>query len=82
MDAALAPLRLLGICFLNFIDDWLILAQLQEMAVQQRDVILDYLRYLELRLNAKKIIFPAANYIPECGMGLNYNVGTDVFRSY
>jgi len=34
MDAALAPLRLQGIHILNYIDDWLILAQSVEMAVQ------------------------------------------------
>ena len=34
MDAALAPLRLQGIRILNYIDDWLILAQSREMAVR------------------------------------------------
>ncbi|KAL0152927.1 hypothetical protein M9458_051756, partial [Cirrhinus mrigala] len=34
VDAALAPLRLQGIRILNYIDDWLILAQSEEMAVQ------------------------------------------------
>ncbi len=34
MDAALAPLRLRGICILNYIDDWLILAQSQELALR------------------------------------------------
>ncbi len=34
VDAALAPLRLQGIHILNYIDDWLILAQSEQMAVQ------------------------------------------------
>ncbi len=34
IDAALAPLRLQGIRILNYIDDWLILAQSEQMAVR------------------------------------------------
>ncbi len=40
VDAALAPLRLQGICILNYIDDWLILAQSEILAVRHRDVVL------------------------------------------
>ncbi|KAL0185521.1 hypothetical protein M9458_017191, partial [Cirrhinus mrigala] len=38
MDAALAPLQLQGIRILNYIDDWLILAQTVQMAVKHQDV--------------------------------------------
>ncbi|KAL0195429.1 hypothetical protein M9458_009001, partial [Cirrhinus mrigala] len=56
VDAALAPLRLRGIHILNYIDDWLILAQSEHMAVQHRDVVLAHMKELGLRLNAKKSV--------------------------
>ncbi|KAI2656067.1 Transposon Ty3-G Gag-Pol polyprotein [Labeo rohita] len=56
VDAALAPLRFWGIRTLNYIDDWLILAQSEHMAVQHRDVVLAHLKELGLRLNAKKSV--------------------------
>ncbi|KAI2651173.1 Retrovirus-related Pol polyprotein from transposon 17.6 [Labeo rohita] len=56
VDAALAPLRFQGIRILNYIDDWLILAQLEQMAVQHRDAVLAYTKELGLRLNAKKSV--------------------------
>ncbi len=37
VDAALAPLRLQGIHILNYIDDWLIVAHSEQMAVRHRD---------------------------------------------
>ncbi|KAI2662207.1 Transposon Ty3-I Gag-Pol polyprotein [Labeo rohita] len=54
VDAALAPLRLQGIRILNYIDDWLILAQSEHMPVQHRDVVLAHMKELGLRVNAKK----------------------------
>ncbi|XP_048024136.1 LOW QUALITY PROTEIN: uncharacterized protein LOC125253920 [Megalobrama amblycephala] len=60
MDAALAPLRLQGIRILNYIDDWLILAQSQQLAVRHRDVVLAHMRRLGLRLNAKKSVLSPA----------------------
>ncbi|KAL0151133.1 hypothetical protein M9458_053646 [Cirrhinus mrigala] len=56
VDAALAPLRLRGIRILNYIDDWLILAQLEVVAAQHRDVVLAHMKELGLRLNAKKSV--------------------------
>ncbi|XP_051743302.1 uncharacterized protein LOC127508877 [Ctenopharyngodon idella] len=56
MDAALAPLRLQGIRVLNYIDDWLILAQSKLMAVHNRDVVLAHMRKLGLRLNTKNSV--------------------------
>ncbi len=58
VDAALAPLRLQGIRILNYIDDWLILAQSEQVAVRHRDVVLAHMRDLGLRLNAKKSVLP------------------------
>ncbi|XP_048030341.1 uncharacterized protein LOC125257733 [Megalobrama amblycephala] len=60
VDAALAPLRLQGIRILNYIDDWLILAQSQQLAVRHRDVVLAHMRKLGLRLNAKKSVLSPA----------------------
>ncbi len=60
MDAALAPLRLQGIRILNYIDDRLILAQSQELALRHRDVVLAHLESLGLRLNAKKSVLSPA----------------------
>ncbi len=60
MDAALAPLRLQGICILNYIDDLLILAQSEQMAVRHRDVVLAHMEVLGLRLNAKKSVLSPA----------------------
>ncbi|KAI2647437.1 Transposon Ty3-G Gag-Pol polyprotein [Labeo rohita] len=56
VDAALASLRLQGIRILNYIDDWLILAQSEQMVVQHRDVVLAHMKKLGLRLNAKKSV--------------------------
>ncbi|KAI2653704.1 Transposon Ty3-G Gag-Pol polyprotein [Labeo rohita] len=56
VDAALAPLRLQGIRILNYIDDWLILAQSEQVAAQHRDAVLAHMKELGLRLNAKKSV--------------------------
>ncbi len=56
VDAALAPLRLQGIRILNYIDDWLILAHSEQMAVRHRDVVLAQMKELGLRLNVKKSV--------------------------
>ncbi|KAI2656086.1 Transposon Ty3-G Gag-Pol polyprotein [Labeo rohita] len=69
MDAALAPLRLQGIRILNYIDDWLILARSQELALRHRDVVLAHLRSLGLRLNAKKSVLSPAQRTTYLGVG-------------
>ncbi len=56
VDAALVPLRLQGIRIMNYIDDWLILAQSHQLAVRHRDDVLAHLEKLGLRLNAKKSV--------------------------
>ncbi|KAI2649876.1 Transposon Ty3-G Gag-Pol polyprotein [Labeo rohita] len=60
MDAALAPLRLQGIRVLNYIDDWLILAQSREIALQHRDIVLAHVVSLGLRLNTSKSVLSPA----------------------
>ncbi|KAL0165880.1 hypothetical protein M9458_037724, partial [Cirrhinus mrigala] len=44
------------VCILNYIDDWLILAQSEVVAAQHRDVVLAHMKELGLRLNAKKSV--------------------------
>ncbi|KAI2654549.1 Gag-Pol polyprotein [Labeo rohita] len=56
VDAALTPLQLQGIRILNYIDDWLILAQTEQMAVQHRGVVLAHMKELGLRVNDKKSV--------------------------
>ncbi len=54
VDAALVLPRLQGIRIMNYIDDWLILAQSHQLAVRHRDVVLAYIKKMGLRLNAKE----------------------------
>ncbi|KAL0177259.1 hypothetical protein M9458_026153, partial [Cirrhinus mrigala] len=56
VDAALVPLHLQGIRILNYINDWLILAESESSAAQHRDVVLAHMKTLGLRLNAKKSV--------------------------
>ncbi|XDV44991.1 hypothetical protein PO909_013179 [Leuciscus waleckii] len=59
MDAALAPLRLRGIRVLNYLDDWLILAQSHSELVEHRTILLDHLENLGLAVNwEKSSLFP------------------------
>ncbi len=53
-EAALAPLREVGICILNYLDDWLILAHSRELVCAHRDMVLDHLARLGLRVNWEK----------------------------
>ncbi len=67
MDAALAPLKLQRIRVLNYIDDWLKLAQSREMAVRHRDVVLGHIWSLGLRLNTKKSVLSPAQRATSLG---------------
>ncbi len=60
MDAALSPLRQMGIRILNYLDDWLILAQSEVELLSHRTLILSHLERLGLRVNfAKSALFPS-----------------------
>ncbi len=56
MDAALAPLRLQGTRVLNYLDDWLILANSRELVSRHRDIVLGHIHSIGLRMNAKKSV--------------------------
>ncbi len=45
MDAALAPLRLQGTRVLNYLDDWLILANSRELVSRHRDIVLGHIPF-------------------------------------
>ncbi len=54
MDAALSPLHQMEIRILNYLDDWLILAQLQAVLTSHRTLLLSHLDCLGLRVNFAK----------------------------
>ncbi len=54
VEGALTPLREVGIRILNYLDDWLILAQSREQLGDHRDLVLLHLSQLGLRVNWEK----------------------------
>ncbi len=60
MDMALSPLRQMGIRILNYLDDWLSLAQSQAVLTSHRTLLLSHLDCLGLRVNfAKSVLSPS-----------------------
>ncbi|CAM4570104.1 unnamed protein product [Leuciscus chuanchicus] len=60
MDAALAPLRMRGMRVLNYLDDWLILAQSRAVLIEHMTILLDHLEDLGLSVNwAKSSLSPS-----------------------
>ncbi len=60
MDAALFPLLQMGIRILNYLDDWLILAQSEAVSTSHKNLFLSHLCCLGLRVNfAKSILSPS-----------------------
>ncbi len=60
MDTALSPLRRMGIRILNYLDDWLILAQSQAVLTSHKTLLLSHLDCLGLGVNfAKSILSPS-----------------------
>ncbi|CAM4454824.1 unnamed protein product [Leuciscus chuanchicus] len=60
MNAALAPLRMRGVQVLNYLDDWLILAQSRSVLIEHTTILLDHLKNLGLRVNwAKSSLSPS-----------------------
>ncbi len=60
MDVAHSPLRQMGIRILNYLDDWLILAQSEAVLTLHKTLLLSHLGCLGLRVNfAKSILSPS-----------------------
>ncbi len=60
MDAALSPLRRMGVRILNYLDDWLVLAQSEVELLSHRTLLLSHLERLGLRINfAKSTLSPS-----------------------
>ncbi len=54
VEGALTPLQEVGVRILNYLDDWLILAQSREQLGDPRDLVLRHLSQLGLRVNWEK----------------------------
>ncbi len=54
VEGALTPLREVGVRILNYLDDWLILAQSREQLGDHRDLVIRHLSQLGLRVNWEK----------------------------
>ncbi|KAI2648848.1 ORF V: Enzymatic polyprotein [Labeo rohita] len=70
-EAALAPLRVMGIRILNYLDDWLILAHSWDLVCAHRDMVLNHLARLGLRVNWEKSKLSPAQRISFLGVELD-----------
>ncbi len=67
MDAALSPLQQMEICILNYLDDWLILAQSEVVSTSHKTLLLSHLRCLGLRVNFAKNILSSSQRVSFLG---------------
>ncbi|KAL0153588.1 hypothetical protein M9458_051068 [Cirrhinus mrigala] len=70
-EAALAPLREVGIRILNYLGDWLILAHSWDLVCAHRDVVLNHLAQLGLQVNWEKSKLSPVQRISFLGIELN-----------
>ncbi len=70
-EAALLPLREQGVRILNYLDDWLILAQSQDQLCEHRDMVLSHLSQLGLQVNWEKSKLSPVQRISFLGMELD-----------
>ncbi len=70
-EAALVPLREQGMRILNYLDDWLILAQSQDQLCEHRDMVLSHLSQLGLQVNWEKSKLSPVQRISFLGMELD-----------
>ncbi len=70
-EAALVPLREWGVRILNYLDDWLILAQSREQLRAHKDLVLRHLSQLGLRVNWEKSKLVPTQRISFLGMELD-----------
>ncbi len=71
VEAALVPLREAGIRVLNYLDDWLILAQSRALLCEHRDTVLSHLSWLGLQVNWEKSKLSPMQRISFLGMELD-----------
>ncbi len=71
VEAALVPLREAGIRILNYLDDWLILAQSRALLCEHRDMVLSHLSRLGLQVNREKSKLSPVQRISFLGMELD-----------
>ncbi len=71
VEAALVPLREAGIRVLNYLDDWLMLAQSRALLCEHRDTVLSHLSRLGLRVNWEKSKLSPVQRISFLGMELD-----------
>ncbi len=70
-EAALVPLREQGVRILNYLDDWLILAQSQDQLCEHRDMVLSHLSQLGLQVNWERSKLSPVQRISFLGMELD-----------
>ncbi len=71
VEGALVPMREQGVRTLNFLDDWLILAQSREQLCEHRDLVLSHLSQLGLQVNWEKSKLAPVQRISFLGMELD-----------
>ncbi len=71
VEAALVPLREAGIRILNYLDDWLIMAQSRALLCEHRDMVLSHLSRLGLQVNREKSKLSPTQRISFLGMELD-----------
>ncbi len=71
VEGALTPLREVGVRILNYLDDWLILAQSREQLGDHRDLVLRHLSQLGLRVNWEKCNLSPVQRISFLGVELD-----------
>ncbi len=77
-------LQLQGVRIMNYIDDWLILAQSHQLAVWHRDVVLAHMKNIGVTAKRQeKCAFSITKvHFPGRDMGLNVDAGTPVTGTY
>ncbi|KAI2650818.1 Transposon Ty3-G Gag-Pol polyprotein [Labeo rohita] len=70
-EAAISPLREMGIRILNYLNDWLILAHSWDLVCAHRDMVLNHLAQLGLRVNWEKSKLSPAQRISFLGVELD-----------
>ncbi len=71
VEGALVPMREQAVRILNYLDDWLILAQSREQLCEHRDLVLSHLSQLGLQVNWEKSKLAPVQRISFLGMELD-----------